>query len=56
MTKEEIAGIVRALVAAGVAVAVSKGWIVGDDATVEALVVALSTIGVAFWSVKAKRA
>ena len=55
MTKEEIAGIVRALVAAGVAVAVSKGWLVGDDVTIEALTVGLSTLGVAIWSVKAKR-
>jgi hypothetical protein len=50
MTKEELAGVVRAIAAA-------KGWLPGiDDATKELLLAAVSTALVAAWSVKAKRA
>lgn len=56
MTKEELAGIARAIAAAGFAVAAAKGWLPGiDDATKELLVATVSTALVALWSVKAKR-
>ena len=57
MTKEELAGVVRAIAAAGFGIAAAKGWLPGiDDATKELLVATISTVLVAIWSVKAKRA
>lgn len=53
MTKEELGGIVRTILAAGFGVLVSKGLIDGETAT--ALAGAVATIGVAVWSVLTKR-
>lgn len=57
MTKQELAGIARAIAAAGLGIIAAKGWLPGiDDTTKELLVAAISTALVAIWSVKAKRA
>lgn len=53
MTKEEIGGIVRTLLASAFGLLVGKGYIDGETAT--ALAGAVATIGVAVWSVLNKR-
>ena len=56
MTKDELGGVVRALAAAGFAWGASRGWFAFiDDATKEALLAAATTLGVSWWSIKAKR-
>ena len=57
MTKDELLGVARAVLASGFAWAASKGYIPFlDDATKQALIIAIATALVARWSVKAKRA
>lgn len=53
MTKEQVGGIIRTLAAAGFGYLAGKGLI--DGGTVEALAGAVATLGVAIWSVLAKR-
>ena len=53
MTTEEIGGIVRTVIASGLAYLAGKGIIASGD--VAALAAAITTIGVAIWSVIAKR-
>lgn len=53
MTKEEVYGVTRALLAAFGGVVVSQGWL--DSETAVAVAGALATIAAAVWSVKAKR-
>lgn len=53
MKAEEFGGIVRAIVAAIGGFAVGKGWL--DEATVTTIAGAIATVGVAVWSVVAKR-
>lgn len=53
MTKEQIGGIVRTIAAAAFGLLVGKGYIDGETAT--ALAGAAATIGVAVWSVLAKK-
>lgn len=53
MTKDELYGVARALLAAIGGFGVSRGWI--DSETAVALAGALATIVAATWSVKAKR-
>jgi len=53
MTIEEIGGVVRTVVAAGLAYLAGKGIIAQGD--VAALAAAVTTIGVAVWSVISKR-
>lgn len=47
-------GAVRAIVAAGLAYAAGKGWIPGDASG--ELATAMTTVAVAMWSVRAKKA
>lgn len=54
MTREEVMGVARAVLAALGGVAVGKGWI--DQETAVSLAGALATVVAAVWSVKAKRA
>ena len=53
MDSAQIAGIVRALAAALGGFLVGQGYL--DDSTMQQLVGAVTTIGVAVWSVVAKR-
>lgn len=53
MTSEQIAGIIRTLLAAGAGYIVARGWV--DGVTAEAVVGGLTTILVAAWSYMAKR-
>lgn len=53
MTKNELYGVVRTVLAAVGGIAVGKGWV--DSETAVSLAGALATIFVAVWSVKAKR-
>lgn len=53
MTKAELHGVVRTLLAAIGGIAVGKGWI--DSETAVSLAGAFATIAVAVWSVRAKR-
>jgi hypothetical protein len=53
MTKDELYGVVRTLLAAVGGVAVGKGWV--DSETAVALAGALATIVTAVWSVRSKR-
>jgi hypothetical protein len=48
MNKEQLGGILRAVLAAGAGYAVGKGFI--DQGTADAVVGGLVTIGVALWS------
>jgi hypothetical protein len=54
MTKEEVFGVARAILAAFGGFAVGKGWM--DHETAVGLAGALATVAAAVWSVKAKRA
>jgi hypothetical protein len=54
MTKTEVYGVVRAVLAAVGGFVVARGWI--DSETAVALTGALATIVAAVWSVKEKRA
>lgn len=54
MTKEEVFGVARAVLAAVGGFAVGKGWL--DQETAVALAGALATVIAAVWSVKSKRA
>lgn len=57
MTKEELAGVVRAFASAAIAFAAGKGWLTGLDPVAQgALAGAVATVVIAAWSVKAKRA
>lgn len=53
MTKNEVYGVVRTILAAVGGVAVGKGWV--DSETAVALAGAFATIATAVWSVRAKR-
>lgn len=53
MTKNEIYGVVRTILAAIGGVAVGKGYI--DSETAVALAGAIATVAAAVWSVKSKR-
>lgn len=53
MTSEQIAGILRTILAAGGGYLVSRGWL--DNATMMAIVGALVTLATAGWSVWAKK-
>lgn len=53
MNMEQIAGILRTILAAGGGYLVSQGWL--DNATMMAIVGALVTLATAGWSVWAKR-
>jgi len=53
MSNEQIAGIIRTLLAAGAGFIVARGWV--DAVTAEAVVGGLVTILVATWSWWAKR-
>lgn len=53
MSAEEFGGIIRAIAAGAGGYLVGKGWI--DEPTMMAIVGAVATIGVAVWSVFAKR-
>jgi len=53
MTKNEVYGVARALLAAVGGVVVGKGWI--DSETAVALAGALATVAAAVWSVRSKR-
>lgn len=53
MTKTELKGVIRALLAAAGGFIVARGWI--DQETMVALVGAGATVLTAIWSVKAKR-
>ncbi|MEN9886066.1 MAG: hypothetical protein RL758_644 [Pseudomonadota bacterium] len=56
MTKEELAGVIRAFASAAIAYAAGKGWLNGLDPVAQgALAGAVATV-IAAWSVKAKRA
>ena len=54
MTKNEVYGVVRTILAAVGGVAVGKGYI--DSETAVALAGAFATIAAAVWSIKSKRA
>lgn len=54
MTKNEVYGVVRTVLAAVGGVAVGKGYI--DSETAVALAGALATVAAAIWSVRSKRA
>lgn len=56
MTKAEFAGVIRAFLTAGFSWAAAKGWLALDTEAAQGLVAALTTLAVAGWSVKAKRA
>lgn len=57
MNKEEFAGVARAFIAAAAAWASGRGWFTEIDPETRGLVVAaLTTLAVAGWSVRAKRA
>ena len=53
MTKAELYGVVRAILATAGGFFVGKGWV--DSETMVAVAGALATIVTAVWSVKAKR-
>ncbi len=53
MTKTELHGVVRTILAAIGGIAVGKGWV--DSETAVSLAGALATVAVAVWSVKSKR-
>lgn len=53
MTSEQIAGIIRTILAAGGGYLVSRGWL--DNATMMAIVGALVTLITAGWSVWSKK-
>jgi hypothetical protein len=53
MTKDEVFGIVRAVLSAAGGFAVARGWI--DSETAVAITGALATVAAAVWSVRAKR-
>ncbi len=53
MTKTEVYGVARAILAAAGGFVVARGWI--DSETAVSLAGALATIAAAVWSVKAKR-
>jgi hypothetical protein len=53
MTKSELYGVVRTILAAGGGVLVGKGWI--DSETAVALAGAFATIFTAVWSIRSKR-
>ena len=53
MSKNELYGVVRTILAAGGGIAVGKGWV--DSETAISLSGAFATIFVAVWSVKSKR-
>ena len=53
MNADQIAGILRTILAAGGGYLVSRGWL--DNATMMAIVGALVTLATAGWSVWAKR-
>ena len=53
MTKDELYGVARAVLAAAGGIAASRGWV--DSETAVAVAGALATIVVAIWSVKSKR-
>lgn len=53
MTKSEVYGVVRTVLAALGGVAVSKGYI--DSETAVALAGAIATVAAAVWSVRSKR-
>ena len=53
MSSEELGGVIRTLAAAGFGYLTGHGYI--DGATAQALAGAVATIGVAVWSVLAKR-
>lgn len=56
MTKQEFAGVARAVLAAGAAWGTAKGWFVGlDSETLQGLIVAATTVAVSLWSVRGKR-
>lgn len=54
MTKSEVNGVIRALLAAAGGFIVARGWI--DQETMLALVGAGATVLTALWSVRSKRA
>ena len=54
MTKNEVYGVVRTVLAALGGIAVGKGYI--DSETAVALAGAIATVAAAVWSVKSKRA
>lgn len=54
MTKSEVYGVVRTVLAALGGIAVGKGYI--DSETAVALAGAIATVAAAIWSVKSKRA
>lgn len=53
MNADEFGGILRAVLAAGGGIVVTKGWL--DNATMLTITGAIATIGVAVWSVFVKR-
>ena len=53
MTKTEVYGVVRAVLAAVGGFVVARGWI--DSETAVSLAGALATVAAAVWSVKSKR-
>lgn len=53
MTKNELYGVVRTILAAAGGIAVGKGWV--DSETAVSLAGAFATLFVAAWSVKSKR-
>ncbi len=55
MNKAEIAGVVRAFLAAGASWAIAKDWLPIGSEEAQGLVVAVTTMLMAGWSIKAKR-
>jgi hypothetical protein len=53
MTSEQLAGILRTILAAGAGFAISKGYV--DEATATAVIGGAVTIAVAVWSFLAKK-
>lgn len=54
MTKSEVYGVARAILAAAGGFVVARGWI--DSETAVSLAGALATIAAAAWSIRSKRA
>ncbi len=54
MNRQKIEGIIRAVGAPLIAYAAAKGWIV-DSETGELVIVAISAVATAIWSVTSKR-
>lgn len=54
MTKDEVYGVARAILAAAGGFVVARGWI--DSETAVSLAGALATIAAAAWSIRSKRA